>query len=162
MKKATFSTISKAISGAGGLLAGSALWLGPEGLILGLAITLGLVAVGAYLANRAKMKDMVKNAFYDGGDSITIEEIAVEAVDPDVSLINKFAKLDELMLYVENPSIQEATPNEIRDELFTLINGMPIPNVVLDLTDMDLDIPEEELESVVEEINAKFRNHHVA
>jgi len=56
MKKATFSTISKAISGAGGLLAGSALWLGPEGLILGLAITLGLVAVGAYLANRAKMK----------------------------------------------------------------------------------------------------------
>jgi len=100
---------------------------------------------------------MVKNAFYDGGDSITIEEIAVEAVDPDVSLINKFAKLDELMLYVENPSIQEATPNEIRDELFTLINGMPIPNVVLDLTDMDLDIPEEELESVVEEINAKFR-----
>ena len=69
------------------------------------------------------MKDMVKNAFYDGEDSIMIQDIAVEAVDPDVSLINKFAKLDELMLYVENPSIQEATPNEIRDKLFTLING---------------------------------------
>jgi hypothetical protein len=34
---------------------------------------------------------------------------------------------------------------------------MPIPNVVLNLTDMDLNIPEEELDSVVEEINAKFR-----
>jgi len=157
-EKATFSTISKAILGAGGLLAGSVLWLGPKGLILGLGITLGLVAVGAYLANRAKMKDMVRDAFYgEDADSIMIQDIAVKVVNPDVSLINKFAKLDELMLYVENPSIQEATPNEIRDKLFTLINGTPIPNAVLNLTDMDLDFPEEELDSVVEEINAKFR-----
>jgi len=153
-EKATFSTISKAILGAGGLLAGSVLWLGPKGLILGLGITLGLVAVGAYLANRAEIKDMVRDAFYDGGDSISIQDIAVKAVNPDVSLINKFAKLDELMLYVENPSIQEATPNEIRDKLFTLINGTPIPNAVLNLTDMDSGtFPEEELDSVVEEIN---------
>src|SRR5690606_13886243 len=158
-ERASLSTISEAILGAGGVLAGSALLVGgPTGLALGLAITLSLTVVGAYFANRAKMKDMVRDAFYgEGASSIMIQDIAVEVVDPDVSLINKFAKLDELMLYVENPSIQEATPNEIRDKLFTLINGTPIPNAVLDLTDMDLTIPEEELDSVVEEINAKFR-----
>ena len=76
----------------------------------------------------------------------------MEAVDPDVSLINKFAKLDELMLYIENPSIQEATPNEIRDKLFALVNDTSIPDVELNVT-----IPEGELDSTVEEINAKFR-----
>ncbi|HQE50548.1 MAG TPA: hypothetical protein PKV93_14495, partial [Fervidobacterium sp.] len=157
-KEASFSTISEAILGLGGVLAGSVLLVGgPTGLALGLGITLSLTAVGAYFANRAEMKDMVEDAFYDGEDSIMIQDIALKAVNPDVSLINKFAKLDELMLYVENPSIQEATPNEIRDKLFTLINGTPIPNAVLNLTDMDLDIPEEELDSVVEEINAKLR-----
>ena len=102
------------------------------------------------------MKDMVKNAFYGGGGSILIQDIAVEVVDPDVSLINKFARLDGLMLYAENPSVL-TPPNQVRDKLFTLINGMPIPNVALNLTDMDLTIPEGELESVVEGINAKFR-----
>ena len=156
---ASFSTISEAILGAGAVLAGSLLLVGgTAGWVLAPAILLSLSVAGAYFAHRAKMKDMVKNAFYgEGANSIMIQDIAVEVVDPDVSLINKFAKLDELMLYVENPSIQEATPNEIRDKLFTLINGMPIPNVALNLTDMDLNIPEEELESVVEEINAKFR-----
>jgi hypothetical protein len=155
---ASFSTISEAILGAGAVLAGSLfLFGGPTGWVLGPTIILSLTAVGAYFANRAKMKDMVRDAFYDGGDSISIQDIAVKVVDPDVSLVNKFAKLDELMLYVENPSIQEATPNEIRDKLFTLINGTPIPKAVLNLTDMNLDLPEEELDSVVEEINAKFR-----
>ena len=64
-----------------------------------------------------------------------------------MSLINKFAKLDELMLYVENPSIQEATPNEIRNKLLTLINGIPIPNAALNLTDVDPKIPPEESDS---------------
>lgn len=156
---ASYSTISEAILGAGGVLAGSLFLVGgTAGWVLAPAIILSLTAVGAYFAQRAKMKDMVKEAFYgEGATSIMIQDIAVEVVDPDVSLINKFAKLDELMLYVENPSIQEATPNEIRDKLFTLINGTPIPNVVLDLTDTDLKIPEEELDSVVEDINAKFR-----
>src|SRR5690606_13799301 len=130
---AKYSTISEAILGAGAVLAGSLFLVGgTAGWVLAPSILLSLTVVGAYFANRAKMKDMVRDAFYDGGDSIMIQDIAVKAVDPDVSLINKFAKLDELMLYIENPSIQEATPNEIRNKLFTLINGTPIPNAVLD------------------------------
>lgn len=154
---ARFSNISKAILGAGAVLAGSLfLFGGPAGWVLGPTIILSLSVVGAYFAQRAKMKDMVKDAFYGGGDSIMIQDIAVEVVDPDVSLINKFARLDGLMLYAVNPSVI-TPPNQVRDKLFTLINGMPIPNVALNLTDMDLTIPEEELNSVVEEINAKFR-----
>src|SRR5690606_24330925 len=147
---ASYSTISEAILGAGAVLAGSLFLVGgTAGWVLAPAVILSLSVVGAYFANRAKMKDMVKNAFYgEGANSITIQDIAVEVVDPDVSLINKFAKLDELMLYVENPSIPEATPNEIRDKLFTLINGTPIANAVLNLTDVDPKIPEEESDSV--------------
>ena len=155
---ASFTNISQAILGMGSVLAGSLLLVGgTAGWVLAPSILLSLSVAGAYFAHRAKMKDMVKNAFYgEGANSIMIQDIAVEVVDPDVSLINKFAKLDELMLYAENPSVL-TPPNQVRDKLFTLINGMPIPNVALNLTDMDLTIPEGELESVVEEINAKFR-----
>jgi hypothetical protein len=145
---ASYSTISEAILGAGAVLAGSLfLFGGPTGWVLGPTIILSLSVAGAYFAERAKMKDEVRDAFYGGGDSIMIQDIAVEVVDPDVSLINKFAKLDELMLYAENPSVM-TPPNQVRDKLFTLINGMPIPNVVLNLTDMDPTIPEEESDSV--------------
>lgn len=155
---ASYSTISEAILGAGAVLAGSLLLVGgTAGWVLAPAILLSLSVVGAYFAQRAKMKDMVKDAFYgEGATSVMIQDIAVEVVDPDVSLINKFARLDGLMLYAENPSVM-TPPNQVRDKLFTLINGMPIPNVALNLTDMDLTIPDDEIDGVIEELNAKFR-----
>src|SRR5690606_35878076 len=144
--------------GAGAVLAGSLFLVGgAAGWVLAPSILLSLSVVGAYFAQRAKMKDMVRDAFYGkGANSIMIQDIAVDVVDPDVSLVNKFARLDGLMLYAENPSVL-TPPGQVRDKLFTLINGMPIPNVALNLTDMDLTIPEGELDSTIEKINAKFR-----
>ena len=62
------------------MLAGSLfLFGGPVGWVLGPTIILSLSVAGAYFANRAKMKDMVRDAFYgEDASSITIQDIAVK------------------------------------------------------------------------------------